>query len=206
MARLVIKTAGVGSQLIELKMGKNRVGRSPATDFPISHPTVSGLHCELLLTDGAVIIRDLESTNGTFVDGRPVREASLSSGQTIRLGDVELVVETTEVTVAIPKFVDPELPAPPVVLNDGSLLCPRHPQARASHRCTKCAEIMCEACVHQLRRKGSKMALLLCPVCSGPVEPIGGVQKRKKKSLFARVGETVKMKLTRAIHLHGDGH
>jgi hypothetical protein len=129
----------------------------------------------------------------------------LSAGQTVRLGDVELLVETTDVKIAIPKFINTELPAPPMVLKDGSLVCPRHPQARVTHQCTHCKEVMCEVCVHRLRRKGSKTILFLCPVCSHSVEPIGGPQKPKKKSLLARVGETVKLKFTRAIHLNSDG-
>ncbi len=205
MARLLIKTPGIESQSIELKLGSNRLGRSPDVDFPIGHPTVSSLHCELVLKDEGVVIRDLESTNGTFVDGRPVREAKLSAGQMVRLGDVELFVETTDVKIAIPKFIYTDLPAPPVVLNDGSLVCPRHPQARVTHQCTQCKEVMCEACVHQLQRKGSKTILFLCPACSAPVQLIGAPLKPRKKSLLARVGETVKLKFTRSIHLQNDG-
>jgi pSer/pThr/pTyr-binding forkhead associated (FHA) protein len=207
MARLFVKTAGMENQLIELKLGANRIGRSPDADFTIAHPTVSGLHCELVLLEEGVTVRDLESTNGTFVDGRQVRESTVSAGQVLRLGDVELLMESTEVRVAIPKFVDTGLPAPPVVLTDGSMLCPRHPQAHVTHRCTHCREVMCESCVHCLQRKGSRTILFLCPICSHtvePVEPMRGVPKPKKKSLLVRVGETVKMKLTRAIHLSGN--
>jgi pSer/pThr/pTyr-binding forkhead associated (FHA) protein len=205
MARLLIKTSGLENQLIELKLGTNRVGRSPDADFHILHPTVSSLHCELVLLNDGVTLRDLESTNGTFVDGMQVRETKLAPGQIVRLGDVELLVESIEAKVAIPQFYDTELPAPPVVMSDGSLVCPRHPQARVTHRCGHCQEVMCEACVHRLRRKGDKRVLMLCPVCSGPVEPIDGPPKPKKKSLLTRVGETVKLKFTRAIHLPGDG-
>jgi hypothetical protein len=63
---------------------------------------------------------------------------------------------------------------------------------------------MCEPCVHRIHRQGSRTILFLCPVCSHAVEPIGGVQKPRKKSLLARVGETVKMKFTHAIHLNDD--
>jgi pSer/pThr/pTyr-binding forkhead associated (FHA) protein len=205
MARLLIKTPGIEIQLIELRLGANRIGRSPDTDFTITHPTVSSLHCEMVLMEEGVILRDLESTNGTFVDGRPIREARLSPGQVVRLGDVELFVESIELKVEIPKYINTELPAPPVVLADGSLVCPRHPLARVTHRCTHCQEVMCEPCVHRLRRKGSKTVLFLCPICSQAVEPVGGVQKPKKKSLLSRVGETVKMKFTRSIDLRSDG-
>jgi hypothetical protein len=193
------------NQLLELKLGSNRIGRSPDADFTIADPTVSNLHCEVVLAEQGVTVRDLESTNGTFVDGMQVREARLLPGQVMRLGDVEFLVESVEVKVAIPKFIDSDLPAPPVVLTDGSVLCPRHPEARATHQCTHCQEVMCENCVHRIRRKGSRAVLSLCPVCSHAVEPIGGVvQKPKRKSLLARVGETVKLKFTRAIHLSGD--
>jgi hypothetical protein len=126
----------------------------------------------------------------------------LSAGQTVRLGEVELLVETTDVTVAIPKIINTDIPAPPVVATDGSMICPRHPQVVVTHRCTHCKEVMCEACVHRLRRKGGSKVLSLCPICSNAVELIGAPPKKKQKSLLARLGETVKMKLTRAIHLH----
>ena len=199
MARLVIKSPGFDGRVFELKLGANRVGRSPSADFIIVHPTVSGMHCELQLINGGVIIRDLESTNGTFVNGKRIQEAALTTGQTLLLGDVELFVENADVTVAIPKFTDPELAAPPVVLDDGSMICPRHPGARVTHRCMQCKEVMCDACVHRLRRKGSKTILLLCPICSSALEQVGTVAKKKKKSLFARVGETVRLKFTAKI-------
>ncbi|MFO1477105.1 MAG: FHA domain-containing protein [Verrucomicrobiota bacterium] len=201
MARLLMRTAGLEDRAIELKLGVNRFGRSEEADISIPHPTVSSIHCELILGGSGVLLRDLESTNGTFVDGRVVREVELAAGQVLRLGDVELYVESTEVKVAIPAFVNPEVVAPPVVLHDGTLVCPRHPDARVTHRCTHCKEVMCDPCVHRMRRKGGKTVLLLCPVCSHAVEPIGGVEKPKKKSLFARVGETVKLKFTRPLHL-----
>lgn len=200
MARLLVKTDGVNTKLIDLKLGANRVGRHPDNDFSIEHPTISSVHCEIVLMDSGVVLRDLESTNGTFVNDKPVREAKLSPGEIVRLGDVELLVESVDAKIAIPQFADFDLPAPPVVRKDGAMACSRHPHAPVSHRCTACKEIMCEACVHRLRRKGSKKILLLCPHCSGAVEPLHGPAKTKKKSFFERiVGETVKMKLSGII-------
>src|SRR5215472_14620766 len=173
MAQLLVKTEGLNARLIELKLGANRVGRHPDNDFRIEHPTISSVHCEMVLQDSGVLLRDLESTNGTFVDGHRVREMQLAPGQLVRLGDVELLVESTDAKIAIPKFANADLPAPPVVSKDGALICSRHPAARVTHQCTACKEIMCDACVHRLRRKGSKKVLMLCPFCSGAVEPIG---------------------------------
>jgi pSer/pThr/pTyr-binding forkhead associated (FHA) protein len=201
MAKLLVKTAGLENTLIDLRLGINRVGRSPDADFQVEHATVSSFHCELVLGESGVLLRDLESTNGTFINGQQVREAELSAGQTLRLGDVELLVENTDANVAIPKFINTDLPAPPVVLLNGGLICPRHPHAQVTHQCTHCREVMCDACVHRLRRRGGQKMLMLCPICSGMVELIGGAPQPKKKSLLARVGETVKLKFKRTVNL-----
>jgi pSer/pThr/pTyr-binding forkhead associated (FHA) protein len=200
MARLSLKTEGLNARLIDLKLGANRVGRHPDNDFAIEHPTISTVHCEFVLQDTGVLLRDLESTNGTFVNDEKVREVQLAPGQTVRLGDVELLVESIDAKIAIPAFYNPELPAPPVVRKDGALACARHLHSAVTHQCTACKEFMCEACVHRLRRKGAKKMLSLCPICSGTVDIIGGSGKTKKKSLLERiVGETVKMKLSGLI-------
>lgn len=204
MARLLVKASGLSNQTLELTLGITRVGRSPDADFTIDHPTVSRFHCEFHLSEAGVTIRDLDSSNGTFLENEPIHEAQLSPGQTIRLGDVDLFVETTEATVAIPKFINPELPAPPVVLSDGSLICPRHERSQAAFRCTECKEVMCDVCVHRVRRRGSRNVLLLCPVCSKPVEPIGGPRSTKKRSFFSRAGQTVKLELARRLNLNRD--
>jgi hypothetical protein len=198
MARLSVKTDGLNAKLIDLKLGANRVGRHPDNDFTIDHSTISSVHCEMVLKDSGVTLRDLESTNGTFVNGDKIREMDLIPGQIVRLGDVELLVESTDAKIAIPAFSNPDLPAPPKVRReDGALICARHEYTTVTHQCTVCKEFMCDACVRRLRRKGGKKTLMLCPLCSGAVEIIGAPAKTKKKSLLERmVGETVKMKLS----------
>ena len=190
MARLVIKSADFGDRVIKLNLGVNRFGRSPKNDVQIEHPTVSATHCELVLADDGVLVRDCGSANGTFIDAQRIQEARLAAGQTLRLGEVELLVETTEVTIAIPKFDTPRT-APPVVLSDGSLICPRHPRARATHQCTHCREVLCDACVHHLRRRGGKL-MKFCPLCSHLCVPLGE-EPRKKKSLLGLWSKTVKL-------------
>ena len=194
MARLLITSPGFHDQVIELRLGTNRFGRSQANDFQIDHPTISGKHCEITLTEHELVLRDCQSTNGTFIGEEPVTEAVLVAGQKLRLGDVELLVENTDVTVAIPKFELPR-PAPPVVLTDGSLICPRHRHAKATHQCTHCREVMCDECVHHLRRRGGKV-LKLCPLCSHKCVRIGG-EKPKKKTFLGFLHKTVKLPFLR---------
>ena len=50
------------------------VGRHPDNDLSVDNPTVSRRHAELVLTEAGLSVRDLGSTNGTFVNGRRVRD------------------------------------------------------------------------------------------------------------------------------------
>ncbi len=190
MARLIVISEGFGSQVLDLRLGVNHIGRHPESDFPIDHPTISAAHCELILGNGTLLLRDCNSTNGTFVGGRKVSEAMLSQDDKVRLGDVEFLVESIALKIAVPKF-EIERPAPPVVLSDGGLVCPRHAHARATHQCVKCHEVLCDACVHRLRRRGGK-AIKLCPLCSSPCERIGG-EPKKKKSFLRILQKTIKL-------------
>ncbi len=194
MAKLLIRSEGFNHQVIHLKLGTNHFGRGPHNDFQLEHPTISVRHCDIVLTAEGVEVRDCNSTNGTFIDGQPVKAAVLLPGQILNLGDVELLVEETDVNIAIPEVEVPH-PAPPVVLADGSLLCRRHPQATATHQCTHCHEVLCDACVHRLRRRGGKL-LKLCPLCSHACVPIGG-EKKKKKSFLGFLHKTVKLPFLR---------
>lgn len=198
MARLEFKTAGFEERAVELRLGINRLGRAADSDVYLEHPTVSGAHCEVVLGCGQLSVRDCGSTNGTFVDGTPVQEAILLPGQTLRVGDVELLVAETEVPVSIPKFEPASTaPAPPVMLPNGSVLCRRHRDSLATYRCQHCHELLCDECIHWLRRRGGKL-LCLCPLCSYPVEAIDG-RKKKKKSLLSRLRETTKLIFCRAF-------
>jgi pSer/pThr/pTyr-binding forkhead associated (FHA) protein len=197
MARLVLKAPEVEIQAMDLHLGVNRVGRSPDSDFVINHTTVSTNHCEFILSADGVLLRDCNSTNGTFVNGDPVQEARLLAGQTVTLGSVEMLVESTEADVVIPQYERPR-PKPPVVLADGGMVCPRHANAEAKYKCTHCREIMCNECIHVLRRKGGT-PLFLCPLCSHKCEPIQSLTPKKKKSFVEFLQETVKLRFKHTV-------
>ena len=193
MARLQVKTDGLNLRLLELRLGANRVGRDPDADFTLMHPSVSFTHCEFILSHDGVFLRDCDSTNGTFVNNEAVKAAHLQPGQTLRLGDVELAVESTEAAIAIPK-IEHKIPAPPVIQGDGSLLCRRHSETVVTFRCTHCYEQMCAACVHILRLQGGGKPLYLCPLCSHKCERLQKTVKQKEKFLD-RMERTIRMPL-----------
>lgn len=192
MARLRIRTEGLGVQAIELHMGVNHVGRNPDCEQCLNHHTVSALHCEMSLTHDGVYLRDCNSTNGTFLNGEPVKEAWLRPGQEVRLGDVELLVESVDANIAIPD-VAPEASAPKAIHQDDGLYCTRHPDRRITFKCTHCKEVMCNACVHVMKRQGGQ-PLYLCRLCSHKCERIEVVQEQKKKGFLGFLQDTVKLK------------
>lgn len=94
MARIVLLSEGFNGRTYELKVEKTTVGRVSDNAFEIPEASVSSHHAEILLREGEVLIRDLGSTNGTFINGEKITEAVLKPGQTLRFGTVEMRLDT----------------------------------------------------------------------------------------------------------------
>src|SRR5215475_14712441 len=94
MAKLVLLSAGMTGRTHELKVDKTTIGRVEDNTFQIAEPSVSSHHCEVLLRGNDVIVRDLNSTNGTFINGEKVTESPIKPGQILRLGQIEMRLET----------------------------------------------------------------------------------------------------------------
>jgi len=72
--------------------GIRTLGRATGADFGLDGALVSRVHCRLTaLADGGLEVRDLDSTNGTFVNGKRVQTAQLASGDRLQVGRVELL-------------------------------------------------------------------------------------------------------------------
>ncbi len=68
------------------------LGRAPTADFTIDRALVSRLHCRLINASDRLEVEDLDSTNGTFVNDQRVKRKVLVTGDTLRVGRVELTV------------------------------------------------------------------------------------------------------------------
>ena len=73
--------------------GIKTVGRAPRADFIVKAPLVSRLHCRLEAGVDKIDVIDLASTNGTYVNGKRVDRGRLGSGDTLKVGRVELTIE-----------------------------------------------------------------------------------------------------------------
>lgn len=129
MARLVILSEGLTGKAHELAVEKTTVGRVDDNTFAIPDGSVSSHHCEILLKGTEVVVRDLNSTNGTFINGHQVTaEAPLKAGQILRLGQIEMRLEdAASAQKAAPK----KLPDQTMVIPQGVKLNPTEPGTKA---------------------------------------------------------------------------
>jgi len=101
MAKLVVLTQSMAGRSVELGE-RTTVGRVEDNAFQIAEPSVSSRHCEISLRGSEVVVKDLNSTNGTFINGEKITEAVLKPGQTLRLGNIELKLDAPGAPAAPP--------------------------------------------------------------------------------------------------------
>ncbi|HOU53742.1 MAG TPA: FHA domain-containing protein [Myxococcota bacterium] len=95
--RLVGRSPGVRDQVTEVSQDVVMVGRGRDCALVLLDPSVSRNHARLLARmDGSVIVEDLDSANGVFVNDSRVRARELANGDLLRFGDVEFLVELPE--------------------------------------------------------------------------------------------------------------
>ena len=109
MAKLVVLSAGMTGRTQELKVDKTTIGRVEDNTFQIAEPSVSSHHCEVLLRGSDVVVRDLNSTNGTYINGVKVTESVIKPGQILRLGQIEMRLETDAPAAPVKKHIDQTL-------------------------------------------------------------------------------------------------
>lgn len=112
MAKLVVLTQSMAGRSYDLATERTTVGRVEDNAFQIEEPSVSSRHCEILLRGSDIVIKDLNSTNGTFINGEKISESVLKPGQTLRLGNVELKLDTPGAPAAPASTPSPSASAP----------------------------------------------------------------------------------------------
>jgi len=93
-ARLVILEGGFAGMAYELDQPKTLIGRNPTTDVTLLDESISREHALVLQEEsGAFQIEDLQSTNGTRVNGKRIRSAALQHGDEIQIGQTRFRFE-----------------------------------------------------------------------------------------------------------------
>lgn len=86
-------TEGLPEKTFRILPGNERtIGRATGADFIVDAALISRVHCRVsALAGGELEIKDLESTNGTYVNGERIETARLASGDRLQVGRVEFV-------------------------------------------------------------------------------------------------------------------
>ncbi len=97
MGNFLFRTGPLKGQRYQIKTPVLNIGRADYNDLVLADPSVSTSHAKLQRREGVWMLVDLDSTNGTFVDGEKVQgESPLSPGVMVRFGDVQAVFEPTD--------------------------------------------------------------------------------------------------------------
>ena len=103
-ASFLVRSGGLAGQRLSVNTPVVNIGRADYNDLVVPDPSVSTSHAKLQRREGVWVLVDLDSTNGTFVDGEQVKgEAPLAPGAAVRFGDVQLVFEPTDDALGVAK-------------------------------------------------------------------------------------------------------
>lgn len=208
-AWLVLRSGALAGTRYELQAGVTRVGREPSNDVVIRGPeaaTVSLQHLEILNDAEGCRLRDLDSTNGTFVNGERVSECALAAPATIRLGpqgpELAFVVEAFAPalgdTLIVSRDALPPAVPPPAPGDHDALLSEAVARARearslgaADQTITIMREALNRALGHTSRRFLRVIAVLLAALLGGAGYGAWKIAslKREKSSVDTRIRE-----------------
>jgi len=98
LATVLVRTGGLRGQRLPIRTPVVNIGRADYNDLVFGEESVSAAHAKLQRREELWFLTDLDSTNGTFVDGDQVRgEVALMPGSTVRFGDVTVLFDPTDV-------------------------------------------------------------------------------------------------------------
>lgn len=118
MPKMIVSIDGVVIKEVQLTKDRTTLGRRPYNDIVIDNLAVSGEHAVLQLTGNEVYLEDLNSTNGTYVNGKAVKKQLLQNNDTVEIGKykIKFINEapgaTFEKTMIIKPGMVPPLPKP----------------------------------------------------------------------------------------------
>ena len=91
--KLLIARPDLPAAIMELSQEYTHLGRVPGNEICLPYPSISSRHCIFVISGPDVVIRDLNSSNGTIVNGESVSEAVLRPGDTVQVGVVQIKFE-----------------------------------------------------------------------------------------------------------------
>jgi pSer/pThr/pTyr-binding forkhead associated (FHA) protein len=97
MLSLILKRPGRQDEVFAISDKNTYIGRVPVVnEIQIDHPSLSRQHARIKRLKKGYAIYDLDSTNGTFINGREIEEGELHDGDELRLGEISVTVQIRE--------------------------------------------------------------------------------------------------------------
>jgi pilus assembly protein CpaF len=185
MFTIVISEKGGAERRETFEKNEINVGRIQGNDLTLAKGNVSKHHARLLFRDGRFIVTDLKSTNGTYVNGRKIAQATIvRDGDKIYIGDFVLKLETGQ-------GVQPPSPALPsnegAVVNGGAAVVEDVPASRPGARTGGTAEAMQAVVAAQIVGPAAPPPAL----ANGPAAPAGPTQAMDANMLLERDPEVM---------------
>ena len=92
MPKMIVSIDGVVIKEVQLTKDRTTLGRRPYNDIVIDNLAVSGEHAVIQLVGSEVFLEDLNSTNGTYINGKAVKKQVLQNNDTIEIGKYKIRV------------------------------------------------------------------------------------------------------------------
>ena len=137
MPKMIVSIDGVVIKEVQITKDRTTLGRRPYNDVVIDNLAISGEHAVFQMTGHDVFIEDLNSTNGTYVNGKAAKKQQLVNGDTVEVGKykikfvAEAVGDGFEKTMMVKSM--PAAAAAPAMANQGAMAsaAPRPPAPAA---------------------------------------------------------------------------
>jgi FHA domain len=127
MSKLVVSLDGVVIKEVQITKDKTTLGRRPYNDIVIDNLAVSGEHAVLQMAANDVYIEDLNSTNGTYINGKAIKKQLLNANDTVEIGKYKIkylsgdlpdyekttVLRPGQVPAGLAAAAEPAVPVPP---------------------------------------------------------------------------------------------
>ena len=106
MAKLSGMSGDFKGREYPIEQGEITIGRKADNMILLDHPTISSHHCRILRNGDSCVLQDLDSTNGTRVNSRDVKECALHHKDLLQLGAIEFLFDAPELATSGARYTD----------------------------------------------------------------------------------------------------
>ena len=106
MAKLIGMSGDFKGREFPIEQGEITIGRKADNLILLDNPAISSHHCRILHNGDSCVLQDLDSTNGTRVNSRDVKESPLHHKDLLQFGSVEFMVDAPELAAASARYTD----------------------------------------------------------------------------------------------------